>query len=205
MGLINEDAAYVINYGESFHRPFCPGMYASDIDTTKYASLDIRKKEAVHKARIADWELYDVAKSEANCSIVRVFAYVWISSLLKGSPTFYAKQKTKELLDHLHVVCTGHHDIDFLARKMHVSTDRIPQYIVALEKAQLQAAKAEMPILDIYQMMVAMKVMLLLERFPLANEDWEDLEKVSKSWMKWCELYNKVYTKETTQIQSGEK
>ena len=57
---------------------------------------------------------------------------------------------------------------------------------------QLQAARAEMPILDNYFMMVATKAMLSSEGFPWDNEDWEDLEKVSKSWMKWCEIYKKA-------------
>ena len=30
--------------------------------------------------------------------------------------------------------------------------------------------------------------MLLSERFPRANEDFEDLDKGYKSWEKWCEL-----------------
>ena len=81
MGLIEEDAAYTAKYGESFPRPTRPGIYASYIDTTKDASFDIQKKEAVHKARIADWEIYNMAESEANCFIVRVVAYVWISPL----------------------------------------------------------------------------------------------------------------------------
>ena len=90
-------------------------------------------------------------------------------------------------------------------RTMHVSTDRIPQYIAALEKAQLQAARAEMPIPDNYLMMVATKAMLSSERYPRANEDWEDLEKDSKSWKKWCELYKKADIKETIRIQAGGK
>ena len=88
---------------------------------------------------------------------------------------------------------------------MHVTTDTIPQYIAALEKAQLQVARAEMPIPDNYLMMVATKDMLSSERFPWANEDWEDLEKVSKLWMKWCELYKKVDMKENIRIQDGGK
>ena len=40
MGLIDEDAAYATEYGESFPRPDRPGIYATDIDTTKDASLD---------------------------------------------------------------------------------------------------------------------------------------------------------------------
>ena len=63
MGLINKDAAYTTEYGESFLQPVRLGIYASDIDTTKNASLDIRKKEAFHKARIADREICNVVKS----------------------------------------------------------------------------------------------------------------------------------------------
>ena len=69
-------------------------------------------------------------------------------------------------------------------RKMHVSTYRIPQYIAALEKAQLQTARAEIPIPDNYLIMVATKAMLSSERFPQANEDWDDLKKDSKLWTK---------------------
>ena len=118
-----------------------------------------------------------MAESKANCFIVRVVADLWISPLSKGSPTFYAKRKTKELMDQLQVVYTGHHAICFLElqdkmRTMHITTDTILQYIAALEKAQLQAARAEMPIPDNYLMMVATEAMLSLERFPWANEDW---------------------------------
>ena len=71
---------------------------------------------------------------------------------------------------------------------MHVTTYTIPQYIAELEKVQLQAAWAEMPIPYNYLMMVATKAMLSSERFPQDNEDWEDIKKVSKSWMKWCKI-----------------
>ena len=171
MGIIDKDAAYATEYGELFPWPERPGIYATDIDTMNDASLDSLKKEAVHKARIADCEIYNVAKSEADCFIVRVVTDFCISPLLKGSPTFYVKRKTKELLYQLQVICTGHHAINLLAL-MHVSTDTIPQYIAALEKAQLQVARAEMPIPDNYLMMVATKAMLSWERFPWANEDW---------------------------------
>ena len=116
-----------------------------------------------------------MAKSKAGLFIVRVVADVWIYPILKRSTTFYVKRKTKELLDQIQVVCTGHHAIDLLAlqdemRTMHVTTDTIPQYIAALEKAHLQAARAEMPIPDKYLMMVATKAMLLSGRFPRSNE-----------------------------------
>ena len=149
-------------------------------------------------------------ESKANHFIFCVVADVWISPLLKGSSTFYAKRKTREILDQLQVVCTGHQAIDLLAlqdemRRMHVTTDTIPQYIAALKKVQLQAARAEMPILDNYLMMVITNAMLFPERFPWANKDWEDLEKFSKSWMKWCKIYKKSDMKDTICIQAGGK
>ena len=88
---------------------------------------------------------------------------------------------------------------------MHVTTDMIPQYIAALKNAHLQASREEMPIPDNYLIMVVTKTMLLSERFPRANEYWEDIKKVSKLWMKWCKLYTKSDMKETIRIQAGGK
>ena len=137
IGLIDEEAAYATEYSKSIARPSRLGIYASDIDTTKDAYLDSQKKEAIQKARIDHWEIYNVAKSKANRFIVHVVADVWISPLSKGSPTFYAKRTTKELLDQLQIICTGHHAINFLAlqdemRTLHVTIDTIPQYIAVL-------------------------------------------------------------------------
>ena len=86
----------------------------------------------MHKARIADWEIYNVAESKANRFIFQVVADVWISQISKGTPTFYTKRKTKDLLDQLQVVCTGHHTIYLLELQegmptMHVTTYTIPQ------------------------------------------------------------------------------
>ena len=81
MGLIDDNTAYATEYSESFPRPARLGIYTSDTNTTKYVPLDSRKKEAVHKATISNWEIYDVAKSEANRFIVRIVADVWISPL----------------------------------------------------------------------------------------------------------------------------
>ena len=76
MGLIDNNAAYATKYGELFPRPERQGIYVLDIDTTKDASLDSRKKEAVHKATISNWEIYEVAKIEASHFIVPVVADV---------------------------------------------------------------------------------------------------------------------------------
>ena len=52
MGLIDNDDAYATEYGELFPCPARPGVYASDINKTKDASIDSQKNQAVHKARI---------------------------------------------------------------------------------------------------------------------------------------------------------
>ena len=49
MGMIDNNATYATEYRNSFPWPARPGIYASDINTKKDASLDSRKKEAVHK------------------------------------------------------------------------------------------------------------------------------------------------------------
>ena len=44
IGMIDDDAAYATEYGESFPWPVRRGIYVSDIDTTKDATLDIQKR-----------------------------------------------------------------------------------------------------------------------------------------------------------------
>ena len=88
MGLIDEDAACATEYGKSFPWTDRLGIYPSDIGTTKDSSFDSKKKEAVHKLRIEDWEIYNVAERKANFLIVRFVADFWISPLSRGSPTF---------------------------------------------------------------------------------------------------------------------
>ena len=70
--MIDDEATYATEYGESSPRTACLGIYGWDIYTTKDASLEIHKKEDVHKATIDDWEIYNVVKNEANRFIVRV-------------------------------------------------------------------------------------------------------------------------------------
>ena len=210
MGLIDDNTAYATEYGKSFPWMALPGIYVLDIDKTKDAYLDRRKKEAVHKSTISDWEIYDVAEIEANRFIVSAVADVWIYPLSKGFPTFYVTRMTKELLNQIQVVCTRQYTIDLLALQeemwtMHVTTNTIPQYITTLEKARLHAERADMPIPDNYLMMVATKAMLSYERFPRANKDFEDLNKGYKSWANWCKLYTKAGMKETIIIQAGLK
>ena len=55
MGLIENKATYTTKYGKLSPWPVRLGNYASDINTTEDASLDSRKKEALHKAIVDNW------------------------------------------------------------------------------------------------------------------------------------------------------
>ena len=73
------------------------------------------------------------------------------------------------MLDKPQEVCLGNHEIDILdlqdkTYKIHNECNTIPQYIEALEDAQKQAERAEMPIEDATLVMLATKAMLATER-----------------------------------------
>ena len=51
-------------FGRSFRRPTRPGVYDKKLKGDK-VTVEIRKAEAVWKAEIDDWELFDTAEREA--------------------------------------------------------------------------------------------------------------------------------------------
>ena len=52
-----EDPEYVEKFGRSFRRPTRPGVYGDKLKGEK-VTIDVRKTEAVLKAKIQDWDLY---------------------------------------------------------------------------------------------------------------------------------------------------
>ena len=101
------------------------------------------------------------------------------------------------MLDKLQEICLGHHEINILAlqekmRKMHNECDTILQYIEALEGAQQQAKRANMPIDDATLVMYATRVMLSTEQYPKANEPWEDLDRFGRRWKEWKAIHTKA-------------
>ena len=69
-------------------------------------------------------------------------------------------------------------------RILHTITDSIPQDIESMEKAQEQSKRAGNEIGDVLMVNMAIKAMLSTERFPKANNDWEDLAKAERTWKK---------------------
>ena len=112
------------------------------------------------------------------------------------------------MLDHLQELCLGNHEVDILVlmdkmRQMHHVFDTIPQYIDALEKAQKQAERSEMPIVDSTLVVMATKAMLETERYPKADDVWEDLAKKERKWLKWKKIYKKVDHKAIIKRKAG--
>ena len=68
IGIIIDDPEYVEKFGHSLRRPTCPRVYETKLKGEK-VTVEIRKVEVVHKAKIKDWDLYNMAKEE-SCRFV---------------------------------------------------------------------------------------------------------------------------------------
>ena len=67
----------------------------------------------------------------------------------------------------------------------HLEMEDIPEYINALKYAQKQSKWELNPITAAIVLLIATDAMLSTERFPHADEIWEDLIKDMKNWAAW--------------------
>ena len=110
--------------------------------------------------------------------MLAVVTDTWIREL-RDTDSLYTEVGTKELFSHLQVECTGRHDLDLLAlhneiQRYHLEVKGIPEYINMLKDAQRQAGRAVRTIVDETLLLFASTAMLASERFPRANDDWEE-------------------------------
>ena len=197
IGIIQDDVPYFTKYGASFKIPDRPKIFSSTIDQTSAVTIATRKLEAEHSAKRTDWALYNCAQRNSGHFILKVVDRVWLAALSKGLPTYFADVLAKEMLDKLQEICLGNHEVDILdlqdkMRKMHTEVETVPEYVEALQDAQLQAKRAKMPIEDTTLVMIATKAMLSTGRFPKADDLWEDLDRADRTWTKWKELYERA-------------
>ena len=78
IGIIVEDPGYVKKFGRSSRRPTSPGVYDDTLGGDK-VTIAVRKAEAVHKAKIQDWNLYDTAEEESCRFIIDTVDDVWLA------------------------------------------------------------------------------------------------------------------------------
>ena len=67
----------------------------------------------------------------------------------------------------------------------------IPKYINKLEDAQKQSTRSGNPITDPTLLLFAANTMLRTDRFPRANEIWEELSGADRTWVRWKAIYRK--------------
>ena len=123
----------------------------------------------MHASLRNNWAVYNRTKFKSGLFILKVVDHVCLSELSKGLLTYFSNVLAKTMLDKLHEICLGNHEINILVlqdkmRKMHNGWDTIPQYIKALENAQQQAKRAKMPIDDATIVMYTTRAMLSTER-----------------------------------------
>lgn len=190
IAIIIEDPEYVKKFGRSFRRPTRPAVYDDKLKGEK-VTIDVRKAEAVHKAKIQDWDMYDTAEEESCRFIIDCVEETWIAELKKKT-TRYAE--VKAMIRHLRKTCLGTHEVDILElqdmmRELHLKVESIPEYIEAMERAQEQSERADNKISDTMLVNIATRAMLSSERHPRTNDDWENLSKTERTWPKWKTMY----------------
>ena len=74
----------------------------------------------------------------------------------------------------------------------HEDMEGIPAYINKLEDAQKQSNRAGNPITDPTLLLFTANAMLRIDRFPRANNIWEELPGADRTWERWKAIYRKV-------------
>ena len=175
IGLIMDKADYTKRFGAPFPRPNRLAIYDESI--ADGATGVIRsKEEAMHCARITNWDTFEAAEREAREFIIDAFDEAWYSELCKPV-TFYVRVTMRQMLEHPQGICVVNHTIVILElqekiRVMHTEHDSIAQYILVLEEVQQQAARTGVPITDATLVIIAMKAMLATQQSTTTNEKW---------------------------------
>ena len=85
-----------------------------------------------------------------------------------------------------------------------MEVEGIPEYINMLEDAQRQAGRAGRAISDETLLIFNSTAMLTSERFPRANNDWEDRAELDKTWAVWKLAYKQDHAKARVKAQAHE-
>ena len=70
IGIVIDDDDYKDRYGKPFQRLKRPKAYDETIQEVDKVTIKVCKSEALPKAKISDWELYDVSESKSARFIV---------------------------------------------------------------------------------------------------------------------------------------
>ena len=87
-------------------------------------------------------------------------------------------------------------------QRYHLEVEGIPEYINMLEDAQRKAGRAGRAISDDTLLLFASTAMLTSERFPRANDAWEEQAEPDKTWAAWKLAYKQAHAKERVKAQA---
>ena len=141
--------------------------------------------------------------------MLAVVADTWVRKL-RDSESLYTKVALKDIFSHLQLGCTSQHALDLLAlhnemQRYHLEVKGIPEYINMLEDVQRQTGQAGRTISDKTLLFFASTFMLTSERFPRANDDWEERADRDKTWPQWKSAYNRAHAKARVKAQAKKR
>ena len=103
---------YEVGYGAKFPMTTKPAVYDEDIPNNS-TNVVRSKAEAVHTAKIADYQLFAAAERENRVFILAVIEDTWVCEF-REPVTLYTAVSLSALLYHLQVLCDGLHALDVL-------------------------------------------------------------------------------------------
>jgi hypothetical protein len=114
VGVIQSDTAYMADHnGDAFLIPQRLGLWDNKINKDATV-VELKKAEAMHKARAEDCGLWKAAKDGCKKLIRAAVEEVYINELKDGT-TFFHKVNAQDLLEHLEKNSTGLHALDIIA------------------------------------------------------------------------------------------
>ena len=135
-----------------------------------------------------------------------VVADTWVREL-RDSDLQYTKVAPKDIFAHFQAWCTGRHALDLLAlhnemQRYHLEVEGIPEYINILEEAQRKSGWAGRTIADETLLLFVSTAMLTGERFPRANDGWEERVERYKTLPQWKSAYKRAHAKARVKAQA---
>ena len=139
--------------------------------------------------KCADYDVYDTAIRCTRNFIIAVVEDTWIREL-RDPILRYNDAAPRAIMLHLTTTCVVINLLDVLTlqnamQQYHTEYENIQTYINALEDAQKQSGREENTIPDAQLLLISTTAMFSTQRFPSANDKWEDNDPADKTWEEW--------------------
>jgi hypothetical protein len=207
VGVLQAEAAYMADHsGDAFPIPQRLGLWDDKIDKNATV-VELKKAEAMHKARADDYGIWKAAEDGCKKLIRAAVEEVYINELKDGT-TFFHKVNARDLLEHLEKNSTGLHALDIVALRtnmllLYKNAASMPDFILTMEEAQKKAKRAELPILDIELAMYAATSVLQSGDYKKETDEWEGRHASIKTWTEWKQAYLAAYARGVNRQRAG--